>query len=393
VAHLDGGSADRSSESASHGSPSAQVGIFARSGVYWTISYGGTTFSLKDIKGLSYIQRLLRHPGEEFHALDLLNEPGAGPGFETTSRDKALSQGGSVAGLGDAGEMLDARAKQDYKRRLRELTGELEDLRERDNQERAEKVESEIEFLTREIARAVGLGGRDRRAGSVAERARLSATRTIKAALQKVAEHHPSLGEMLGRSVRTGSFCCYFANPRVPITWQFSLEGAKPSVETEATACFLLRGETRLLWALTGRTTFVGREVERTTLRRYLERARHGEGSVVMIGGAPGVGKTRIAGEVGAEASLRGCLVLVGSCYDREDSVPFIPFIEILEAELALAPSPQPSARRWAATPVRSPGFSHSYGGCSLTFPRRYMFHPSSRAGSFSTRFWNLSPA
>jgi len=60
-----------------------------------------------------------------------------------------------------------------------------------------------------------------------------------------------------------------------------------------------------------------------------------------MIGGAPGVGKTRIAGELGAEASLRGCLVLVGSCYDREDSVPFIPFIEILEGAHALAPSPQ----------------------------------------------------
>src|SRR4029077_6259510 len=127
----------------------------------------------------------------EFHVLDLLNEPGAGPGSETTSRDKALSQGGSVAGLGDAGEMLDTQAKQDYKRRLLDLTEELEDLRERDNQERAGEVESEIEFLTREIARAVGLGGRARRAGSISERARLSATRTIKTALQKVAEHHP----------------------------------------------------------------------------------------------------------------------------------------------------------------------------------------------------------
>jgi hypothetical protein len=168
VAHAGGSSADRGSESASHGSPAAQVGIFARSGEYWIIRYSRTTFSLKDIKGLGYIQRLLQHPGEEFHALDLLNESGVGPGSEVTSKDKALSRAVSAVGLGDAGEMLDARAKQDYKHRLLELTEELEDLRERGNQERLEKVESEIEFLTRESARAVGLGGRDRRAGSIA---------------------------------------------------------------------------------------------------------------------------------------------------------------------------------------------------------------------------------
>ena len=42
----------------------------------------------------------------------------------------------------------------------------------------------------REMARAVGLGGRDRRAGSAAERARLNVTRAIKSALQKISEHN-----------------------------------------------------------------------------------------------------------------------------------------------------------------------------------------------------------
>jgi predicted ATPase len=62
---------------------------------------------------------------------------------------------------------------------------------------------------------------------------------------------------------------------------------------------------------------------------------------VVIISGAPGVGKTRIAGEVGAEAFQKGCLVLTGGCYDRDDTVPFVPFVEILEDALAQAPSPQ----------------------------------------------------
>src|SRR5216683_1819953 len=326
------GSADRKNEFGLRSAPPAQMGIFARSGDIWTVSSSGKTFSLKDAKGLGYIQRLLQHPGEEFHALDLLSGPAAVMNTEGVV---------SIPRPGDAGEMLDARTKQDYRRRLLELREELEDLRERGDHEGAAKVKFELDFLVQEIARAVGLGGRDRRAGSAAERARLSVTRAIKAAVQKISEHCPSLGEALGRSVRTGLFCCYVPDPGVPITWQFSLEGVKPSVGAEATAPLLLRSETTFLYALADRTTFVGREKERASLRRHLEQIPHGTGRVVMIGGAAGVGKSRIAAEAGAEASQRGFLVLAGSCYDRDDSVPFIPFVEILETALAQAPNPQ----------------------------------------------------
>jgi predicted ATPase len=60
---------------------------------------------------------------------------------------------------------------------------------------------------------------------------------------------------------------------------------------------------------------------------------------MAMIAGAPGIGKTRLAGEIGTEASRRGLLTLAGACYDRYDSVPFIPFVEILESAQAQAPS------------------------------------------------------
>ena len=342
MAQIAGGSVDHKSDLSARGTPPAQTGIFARNGDYWTVRYGGATFSLKDVKGLGYVQRLLQHPGEEFHALDLLSGPGAVANTESTNPDNAsLPVGVNIGGPGDAGEMLDAQAKQDYRRRLHELREELEDLRERGDHERAAKVESEIDFLAREIARAVGLGGRDRRAGSAAERARLNVTRAIKAAVQRLSEHHISLGEVLGRSVRTGLFCCYLADPRVPINWRFRLEDAKPSAEAEATAPFLLRNETRLLYALTDRTTFVGREVELSLLRRNLDQTSRGRGRVVTIAGAPGVGKSRIAKKVGTEASQRGFWVLAGNCYDLDDSVPFIPFVEILEAALAQAASPE----------------------------------------------------
>ena len=79
------------------------------------------------------------------------------------------------------------------------------------------------------------------------------------------------------------------------------------------------------------RTPFIGRETERAELRRLLDQAARGQGSLVMIGGEPGVGKTRLADELLLEARQRGVLALSGHCYEMEGSPPYIPFVEILE--------------------------------------------------------------
>jgi tetratricopeptide (TPR) repeat protein len=80
------------------------------------------------------------------------------------------------------------------------------------------------------------------------------------------------------------------------------------------------------------RTPFVGRENERADLRRFLERAKGGHGSLVMIGGEPGVGKTRITEELVAEARRHGFLTLTGHCYEMEGAPPYLPFVEIIES-------------------------------------------------------------
>jgi hypothetical protein len=70
-----------------------------------------------------------------------------------------------------------------------------------------------------ELARAVGLGGRDRKAASHAERARLNATRAIRAAMTNLAREHPALGQHLTATIRTGRYCSYTPDPRTPVTW------------------------------------------------------------------------------------------------------------------------------------------------------------------------------
>jgi DNA-binding SARP family transcriptional activator/tetratricopeptide (TPR) repeat protein len=89
------------------------------------------------------------------------------------------------------------------------------------------------------------------------------------------------------------------------------------------------------------RTPYVGREAERAELARLLDGAVAGRGALALVGGEPGVGKTRLTEEVGADATARGFRVLVGRCYEIEGAPPYVPFVEILEEALAAAPSPE----------------------------------------------------
>ena len=196
--------------------------IFRREGDYWTIAYDGKTARLKDAKGFHYIAYLLGHPGQEIRALDLVTRIGGG-GEETVEKASAedLARSDSVAGdLGNAGEMLDAQAKAAYQRRLTELEDELEEARELGNEARAEKAEDEIVALGRELKGAIGLAGRDRRAASSTERARIAVTKAIRLSLNKIAENDASLGKLLSTTIKTGTVCAYVPDDRFPVTWR-----------------------------------------------------------------------------------------------------------------------------------------------------------------------------
>jgi tetratricopeptide (TPR) repeat protein len=309
--------------------------VYARVGEYWNLTYQGKTCLLKDAKGFRYIQRLAENPNQEFHSIDLLG--GIGPGG-VESVHLEFSESMHVGLPADAGAMLDDRAKQSYRERLRELREILEDQQIRGDLEKASRTEAEIEFLTREIVRAVGLAGRDRRAGSMAERARLSVTRAIKASVDKISSHDPALGDFFRRTIKTGTFCSYNQDRQAPVFWQFVTSGWVDE-RTADSGPILLPQRTIPFDSAAGQTGFVGREQELDFLRRLLAKALRGERYAVMIGGAPGVGKTRLANELRVEASRRGFVTLVGKCFERESAAPLDPFVQMLEAAIALAPN------------------------------------------------------
>ena len=179
--------------------------VIRREGDYWSVTFDGHTVRIRDLKGIRYLARLLASPGRELHVLDLV-------AAENQS-------GGPPPALGDAGELLDQQARDAYRRRLVEIDDDIEQAGAMRDHVRTAQAEAEREFLVRELSRAVGLGGRDRRAGAASERARAGVTRAIRQAIARLAEHHPALGQHLERTVRTGTYCAYLPDPRAPVDW------------------------------------------------------------------------------------------------------------------------------------------------------------------------------
>ncbi len=181
--------------------------VFGREGDYWTITYQGRVSRLRDAKGLSYIVELLQHPARQFHVMDLLVESGEG----TASRACQMDSG--------AGPMIDARARREYRQRLAALREELEEAEGFNDAGRTSQLRAEIEFVTQELAAALGLHGSPRTVATSAERARVAVTLRIRRALKKIAAIDPALGHHLGTTIKTGRFCVYEPDPTRRVSW------------------------------------------------------------------------------------------------------------------------------------------------------------------------------
>ncbi|MGH7803405.1 MAG: hypothetical protein ACREQJ_03595, partial [Candidatus Binatia bacterium] len=191
---------------------------FRLEGDYWAIAHGGAVARVRDTKGLRYLGYLIRHPGREIHALDLAAAVDQGESAHASAPLKARRElrecGLELAGLGDGVEVIDRRAREEYRRRLAELRGELEHVTDENDLGRATRLRAELEALTRELAAAYGLGGRSRRTGSLADKARVNITKTIQGAIERIGAESPALATHLKKSVRTGTFFCYLGAGR-----------------------------------------------------------------------------------------------------------------------------------------------------------------------------------
>jgi tetratricopeptide (TPR) repeat protein len=171
------------------------TGRFARRGGLWELEFSGQAAVISDAKGCADLAVLLASPGERIHAMDLAGR---------------LSEGG-----GD--DAMDARARAACQRRILDLQADIAEA-DRDNDlARSERLGAELDTLIDHLSAAVGLGGRARRLGDPAEKARTAVTWRIRSAIRRIAEAHSSLGRHLEVSIRTGAFCAY--QPERPVRW------------------------------------------------------------------------------------------------------------------------------------------------------------------------------
>jgi predicted ATPase len=166
----------------------------------WRVSFAGRVTRLRDMKGIGDLAVLVTRPGKEVHALELMGAHDVG---------------------GDAGPVLDDRARRSYQERIVELQRDIDDARADHDIRRAERAELELDALIEQLSEAFGLGGRSRATGSSAERARSAVTARIRASIRRLAELHPELGRHLANAVRTGTWCVY--RPETDVNWTVSV--------------------------------------------------------------------------------------------------------------------------------------------------------------------------
>ncbi len=184
-------------------------------------------------------------------------------------------------------------------------------------------------------------------------------------ALQKLAAHHRALGEfttaldcarkqlaldpfaeaahreMIALQYEMGDRAAALAHyERVRAQLRDEL-GVEPMEETRALIAAITQGAplTAPLSTPTVRANkphapreVLGRDAEMTELRTLWERAAARQGSVVLVSGEAGIGKSHLAQAFAERVSAQGGLALTGYCFGFEQALPYQPILEMLRA-------------------------------------------------------------
>lgn len=193
--------------------PSLQPTL-VRDGEHVTITWRDEVVRTRTSKGIEYLARLLAAPDQELHVLTV-----ASPGGRSVKQvDPVLHIAND-----DAGPLLDAKAKEAYRKRIRDLQEEIDEAESFNDPMRASLAREELAFIADHLSEALGLGGRDRRPASNTERARVNITKRIKNTIEKIASDAPKLGRHLEATIKTGTYLSYSARSEPTMVWKIDL--------------------------------------------------------------------------------------------------------------------------------------------------------------------------
>ena len=175
--------------------------VFRRYREFWRLTFDGQTVYLKDSVGLAYIARLLNEPNRDIPAVSLL---AARAGI-----DPCIASGSS-------GKLLEEEDRAKYQNLYREYSEELEEAKRNNDLGRIENLQTLMDGLASEIARATGLGGRSREKTD-ADKVRKSVSMAVSRDIERIGGEHAALGRHLSAAINSGYTFRYA--PEQPIDW------------------------------------------------------------------------------------------------------------------------------------------------------------------------------
>jgi 7-cyano-7-deazaguanine synthase in queuosine biosynthesis len=193
---------DRSSKATR---PSMEDNVFRRKGQAWEVRFAsGQDFILLPSKGTAYLHLLISHPGIAFSAVDIASRVAKNP---------------NQYALGSAGEQSDREALTAYRARYEELKEELDEARKNNDSGAESRIQEEIEWLTDQIRKDRGLGGRLRKASDDRERVRKAVGMALKRAIKEIASYDQRLAHHLSPPLLIcGQNPCYV--PDQDVQWE-----------------------------------------------------------------------------------------------------------------------------------------------------------------------------
>lgn len=164
--------------------------------------FQGYNIRLKNTKGLWDLSRLLEHPDEEIHCMELM-------GSQQVKEEVK-------------NPLTDEKSKIAYRHRLQELKADIEEAEELQDSNRIKALNEEYQALVDHLSEVLSLGGKTRVAGSHTEKARTAVTWRIRDSIKKILAVNEQLGKHLQNSINTGTFCSY--KPEIPVKWDIRNE-------------------------------------------------------------------------------------------------------------------------------------------------------------------------
>ncbi|NUM33517.1 MAG: hypothetical protein HUU50_03170 [Candidatus Brocadiae bacterium] len=179
--------------------------VFKKSGDYWTLAYKGEKKEVKDSKGMGYIAYLIRNRNKKIHVIELnKSEKGKNSIRERDAIEEGLGYSNSHHAPSDH------QAREEYKKRLLELSEERKEAEKDHDWSKLEKIDEETEKIGK-CSKAKFCSSPEN------DKLRKSVSNAIERALKNIEKHLPSLAKHLENAIQRGTICIY--QPDEEIFW------------------------------------------------------------------------------------------------------------------------------------------------------------------------------